>query len=352
MTKKINSLLFRLGINSLWSIKMSNFTNIFNTLRLEQAIQSELIKYKWNILSIKWNKLEANVQIYNSFTFSKKRKQKIFWYFKKMKNVKKLSEKFNVNSNFVNNFLKKIKILGTKQKTVNFLINNNNFLNLFYKFRQLQTKLKYLTYLNSFNWTTINLLLFNITQLKKKKINFKSNWKLKNKKLSFQLRKINGFLYFKVLSISIENVLYFFAKKIIKINVSNIWKNQGWIFKFIFKDKFILKLLFLSCIYNNTKMFSEFIALQLKKNKNHKKVLRKITLIIEIFWKHRSANLKGIQLRVTGKLNGSMRKSKYHYSIGKVQLQTFKIFLNYNISISYTKFGIISTKFWILHGNK
>jgi hypothetical protein len=68
-----------------------------------------------------------------------------------MKNVKKLSEKFNVNSNFVNNFLKKIKILGTKQKTVNFLINNNNFLNLFYKFRQLQTKLKYLTYLNSFN---------------------------------------------------------------------------------------------------------------------------------------------------------------------------------------------------------
>jgi hypothetical protein len=223
---------------------------------------------------------------------------------------------------------------------------------LFHKFRQLQTKLKYLTHLNSFNWTTINLLLFNITQLKKKKINFKSNWKLKNKKLSFQLRKINGFLYFKVLSISIENVLYFFTKKIIKINVSNIWKNQGWIFKFIFKDKFILKLLFLSCVYNNTKIFSQFIALQLKKNKNHKKVLRKITLIIEIFWKHRSANLKGIQLRVTGKLNGSMRKSKYHYSIGKVQLQTFKIFLNYNISISYTKFGIISTKFWILHGNK
>jgi ribosomal protein S3 len=47
-----------------------------------------------------------------------------------------------------------------------------------------------------------------------------------------------------------------------------------------------------------------------------------------------------------------MRKSKYHYSIGKVQLLTFKTFLNYSISISYTKFGIISTKFWILHGNK
>jgi hypothetical protein len=30
-------------------------------------------------------------------------------------------------------------------------------------------------------------------------------------------------------------------------------------------------------------MFSGFIALQLKKNKNHKKALRKITLIIESF---------------------------------------------------------------------
>lgn len=99
-------------------------------------------------------------------------------------------------------------------------------------------------------------------------------------------------------------------------------------------------------------MFSSFIALQIKKNKNHKKILRKITLIIETFWKTRNINLRGIQLRVTGKLNGSMRKSKYHYSIGKVQLQTFKTFLNYHMSISYTKFGIISTKFWILHGNK
>jgi hypothetical protein len=46
MTKKVNSLLFRLGINSLWAVKTSNITNIFNTLRLEQALCGELIKYK------------------------------------------------------------------------------------------------------------------------------------------------------------------------------------------------------------------------------------------------------------------------------------------------------------------
>jgi ribosomal protein S3 len=59
----------------------------------------------------------------------------------------------------------------------------------------------------------------------------------------------------------------------------------------------------------------------------------------------RKISLWGIQLRVAGKLDGRMRKSKYHYNIGKVQLQTLKTFLNYSISISYTKFGIISIKF-------
>ena len=56
-------------------------------------------------------------------------------------------------------------------------------------------------------------------------------------------------------------------------------------------------------------------------------------------------------MQVSGKLNGKMRKSKYHYSIGKVQLQTLMTTLDYHLGISYTKFGILSTKFWILYGN-
>jgi ribosomal protein S3 len=59
----------------------------------------------------------------------------------------------------------------------------------------------------------------------------------------------------------------------------------------------------------------------------------------------RKISLLGIQLRVSGKLDGRMRRSKYHYNVGKVQLQTLKIFLNYSLSISYTKYGIISIKF-------
>ena len=46
-----------------------------------------------------------------------------------------------------------------------------------------------------------------------------------------------------------------------------------------------------------------------------------------------------------------MRKSKYHYKLGKVQLQTLKSSLNYSLGLSYTKFGIISIKIWLLHAN-
>lgn len=352
MTKKTNSLLFRLGINSFWTLKNSNFSNIFSTLRLEQGLRNELIKHKWDILSIKWNILEVNIQVYNSFAFSKKTKQKIFRYFQKVKNIKKLSEKFALNSSFLNNFFKKIRVLKLNSYAQNSEVNFDNFFTLFDKYQKLKKVAKDITYLKSFNWVDVNSTLINSYQLESNRKNIHRNWNLKRKQLRFKLQKINGFLYFKILGISTENVLFFFTQKHIKVNINNIWHNQGWRFKYLVKDKFILKLLFLSCLYNNTKMFSSFIAIQLKKIKNHKKVLRKITLIIETFWKNRNLNLRGVQLRVTGKLNGSMRKSKYHYSIGKVQLQTFKTFLNYHMSISYTKFGIISTKFWILHGNK
>ena len=47
-----------------------------------------------------------------------------------------------------------------------------------------------------------------------------------------------------------------------------------------------------------------------------------------------------------------MRRSKFHYKLGKVCLQSLSIGLNYSIALSYTKFGIISIKVWLLHADK
>jgi hypothetical protein len=354
MTKKTNSLLFRLGINSLWQSKMSNFIKNFDTFRLEKTLKGELVKFNWNILSIKWYKFKIFIQIYNKFCLSKFIKQNVFKYYKKYKNIKKIYKKFNLNLIFLKLILKKIKKLSKINK------NNLKFLQisllfLFFKKLKLNMMCKLIVRLKYFNWLKILLLFrcgFNY-------IKIKGSYRFyRDKKLVLKNKfyKINGVLYFKLLSISTEILIFNLTKKYIQISFNNVWNNQGWVLKIKskknLKENYILKVLFLSCFHNNTQIFSDYIAFNLKKNKNHKKFLRQIILIIEKFWKIRKISLRGIQLRVTGKIDGRMRKSKYHYSIGKVQLQSLQTNLNYSISLSYTKFGVISIKFWILYGNK
>jgi small subunit ribosomal protein S3 len=111
-------------------------------------------------------------------------------------------------------------------------------------------------------------------------------------------------------------------------------------------------LLTLASVYNNSRILSEFISSQLEKDKNHRRLLRRIILSIEKFWASYNFGFNGIQLRVTGKLNGRMRKSKYQYILGKVSLQTLQTVISYTMTVAYTKFGLISTKLWLFYGIK
>lgn len=100
----------------------------------------------------------------------------------------------------------------------------------------------------------------------------------------------------------------------------------------------------LSLVYRNTKVLSDYLVDLIKKNKQHHKTLRTFVSGIERFFFSNTLKLLGLQLRVTGKLGGRMRKSKYHYSLGKVQLQTIRMGVSYTLGVSYTKFGVISIK--------
>ena len=352
MTKKTNSVLFRLGVNSLWQFKLSNMLQIFKFIRIETVLYFELIKHSWNILSVKWNGIIILLQVYNTFTLSKIFKRDIFKYYKFVKNIKLLSEKFSLNNIYIQNILKIMKVFH-KKKIKNVSLFNFSIFTLFLKRWKLGLVFKILIDASFFSWLPINKILFSCLNKKICKKDYYLSCDIKIL-VKTKLQKLNGFIYFKILGAVIENIFLINLKKIFVVHFNNIWSNQGWIFRFFKKDKnrFLLKLFFLSCLYNDLKMFLDYISGQLKRNKNHKKLLRLITKTIEIFWKSRRIGLRGIQLRVAGKLNGKMRKSKYHYSIGKVQLQTLTTFLNYDMCISYTKFGIISIKFWILHENK
>jgi hypothetical protein len=138
--------------------------------------------------------------------------------------VKKLSEKFSINSTFINFFLKKVRILSTEKKSNFFLLRNNNILNLLCKFKILKNLKTSFTFLNFFNWVIVEVILNNIIKSNIKKINlkYKRSSKPKNQKLRFKLQKINGFIYFKILGIFIENIIYFFTKIKINININSI----------------------------------------------------------------------------------------------------------------------------------
>jgi len=351
MTKKTNALLFRVGINSLWNYKKANFKNAFNEHRLEKILFNELINHNWNILSIKKNEDKIIIQVYATFEFYKNFKRKIFIYYKKFKSINKISEKFSLNNQFLTEFMLKTKWLYRQLNTYSFKISSFFIFVILKKKLKLMLLINFFLYLVYFTWFSLVLIL-NVYLEQKKLLKTFDSFYVNHTFVLSKLRKINGFIYFKVLSLFCEGILFKCVNKKIKIHFNNVWHSKGWFFKKIGKyiNKDLFKILFLACVYNNVKIFSDCISLMLRKNKNHVKVLRQIIRVIETFWQIKQLSIRGIKLKVQGKLNGRMRKSKYNYNIGKVQLQELQVFLNYNMSISYTKFGIMAIKLWLLHG--
>jgi len=158
-------------------------------------------------------------------------------------------------------------------------------------------------------------------------------------------------LNFKLLAIKIENIIFWYCQRHINVNISHIFANNGIeALHGSYRDfkksnfRFVFYSLLAAANYCNSKIIGDLISVEIKKNKNHFKTLGFFTTTLENLFFSNSIKFKGFQLRLSGKLNGKMRKSKYHYKLGKVQLQTLKYGLSYSICNSYTKFGIISVK--------
>ena len=168
---------------------------------------------------------------------------------------------------------------------------------------------------------------------------------------SLRLRKINGFLKMKIISKSLEFLIFKLKRHSVSVKVNNVFFNKGitrvpFFGKQVMKPEFRFKFftIFLAITYSQSKLLAEYIVGVIKKNKQHRKTLQEFTNFFQRILYSKVVKLLGFQLRVTGKLGGKLRKSKYHYKFGKVKLQTFKFYLSYCCCIEYTKFGIISIK--------
>jgi ribosomal protein S3 len=114
-----------------------------------------------------------------------------------------------------------------------------------------------------------------------------------------------------------------------------------------FKKNFFLPVfntIIFSILYKNPKLITDYLAIQIKKDKKHKKILNDFILVLEKIFFSNVVKFKGFKLRLNGKLNGSMRKSRYQYSLGKIELHKINNYLTFDISLSYTKFGVIAIK--------
>jgi hypothetical protein len=350
MSKRTNALLFRFGISTLWlnkSVKKKKNTPL---IKLEVIIHTELKKKNLQVFIFFPKKNKITIFVYSNFNVGKYFRVAVVKYYLKVLSIYKVISKFGLSKLLLCSYLKKKNFSSPTYILISKALQFNVLFYFCYKY------CIYLFFLNKglykysvfdpTKWvlTTLFLLLkykeFFIHPPKKSFVIVKKKSKL---------RKINSIIKFKLMGFHLENVV---KKKIIlfiSICVKNIFYQKGIFFsnniiKKYKKQIYLFKTILLSVYYMKSKLITDYISEMLRINKKHRWLLRETISLIEVFFLSNILKFKGLKLRVAGKLNGKMRKSKYSYQIGKVELQTVNCYLTYSFSTSYTKFGVISTK--------
>lgn len=311
-----------------------------------------LKKKNLNLVEIRYGNDLLYIFVYKRFFLNAKLKDGIINYYKKTLNEFSVIQKFGVEKTQLNFILAEsnLKVKGNvstllKKNLLSFLLGLNYKKNLC---------LLILIAIKSFSVSRINVSSSLIQKLVLLFTNRHLPLEINSRVFQGQhvlLRKMNGSLKLKLITKSLENLIFNLKAQKISIKIKNIYLTKSffrvpYFGKQVIKPEFRFKFftIFVAIAYTNSFLMSEYISDVIKKGKQHRKNLQIFTNFFERIFYPRLLILSGFQLRVSGKLGGKLRKSKYHYKIGKVQLQTFKSFLSYSFTTSYTKFGVISIK--------
>lgn len=175
------------------------------------------------------------------------------------------------------------------------------------------------------------------------KKNTKETFILSNKEI-YYLNKYYPNNYFKIF------IKRFFPQKLNKI-ISKIFKIIKKRYKINFYNKIIIYNFTYALITKNPKMINILIKKLLEKKKIHKKIIKNITNIFEIFFNFFN-NLIGYRLQFKGRINGYKRKKKIIFQKGKIPLNTLKYNIKYDFNEFKTPSGVCSIKFWLFFKKK
>lgn len=102
--------------------------------------------------------------------------------------------------------------------------------------------------------------------------------------------------------------------------------------------------------HNSAKLITDFIAFQLKFVKRHKFFLTFITKTLTLLINQKFSKIKGIKLKVKGRINNSARSKSNTIKIGKkTSLITVNSQINHAQSTSYGSNGTFGVKAWVFY---
>ena len=173
------------------------------------------------------------------------------------------------------------------------------------------------------------------------------------------VRKLNGLIKLKLISSVLSNIVYSKLSLDFKFNLQNIYLTKGWVQLpttkgFLQNDELRGKFftIFFSIKFFNAELLGHYLATLLLSSKNHLKIFYSVIKFVELLFFNSIIVTKGLRIRLTGKINGKMRKSKHHYSLGNSSTQSLSQVCNYSLVNAFTKYGVLSLKTWLFQSNE
>nr|QUE28470.1 ribosomal protein S3 [Porphyrostromium boryanum] len=93
-------------------------------------------------------------------------------------------------------------------------------------------------------------------------------------------------------------------------------------------------------------LLCEFITQQLEKRVAYRRAVR------QVIQKAQKANVRGIKIQVSGRLNGAEIARSEWVREGRVPLQTLRADIDYSYKTALTTYGILGVKMWLFKGER
>ena len=378
------------NFNSFKSIKSTNinYTNITNNSYFKN-IKKNLINYYLVSKHIKNKKKLKKLLNKNNNNIFKLIKLNLIKYFllvnsnillNKIKlvgkqnndnNIKLLKYKLHITFKKLNKVIKLINLLKTYNNNIiltNFI--KNNYLKSFNK-NYIAFLLYYINYKtnikNNFNLNNKNY--FNIKKYSSKKnivINNKNNKNLIKKSKNIKIKEIKKFLskltnskisIIFINSLSFAKFCYYLEQKNEFLKKSpNIFLNiqkqmlSSYRYDAIYIQDFV-NIAFISLIFKNIQILTDFIGFQFKKlpkNKRQLKLIQLVTKTLQIIFKERD-EISGLKIQFKGRINKRKRARTINFKDGVISLHSHSSRVEYGQTNAFTRSGSLGIKLWLFY---